>query len=456
MNIFNVTSKYFFASFFPKIISIIILPVILRLITAENWGKISLILIFQQVIGTVIHHGISTRLMNNNLNQKISKNEVYLSYFELLITTLFTLLLVYITNLNTLFSVTFNPLFWATTAVFFQNITSIQKTIFKINEKNNDYFFITFFETLSLLSFQFIFLLREINLVGYQSSGIPSSYFIGGCISGLVIVMLFQFRIELILNWNTNFVFKNIFNKKISTTVTLDSSMLFLIAWSDRFFIKELSNLQLVGIYSVYDSLSRLLRVSLEGLLNLITTNFYLRKNTENYLNSLITDLKSISKYFAILGVITLSFIGEFILPENYTKFTTLIIPLAVTYHLQNLISIEKNYLIKSKKFKKLLVAVFIGLIVNLVLNFFLIKEYSIYGAALATFFSTLIMFLLICGVKKSKFSVLDFIYLVSFSFSCFILMYYRNTLLTLFLVPIFFYYLKNSLEILKRLFTKI
>ena len=149
--------------------------------------------------------------------------------------------------------------------------------------------------------------------------------------------MVFQFRIELILNWNTNFVFKNIFNKKISTTVTLDSSMLFLIAWSDRFFIKELSNLQLVGIYSVYDSLSRLLRVSLEGLLNLITTNFYLRKNTENYLNSLITDLKSISKYFAILGVITLSFIGEFILPENYTKFTTLIIPLAVTYHLQNL-----------------------------------------------------------------------------------------------------------------------
>ena len=102
----------------------------------------------------------------------------------------------------------------------------------------------------------------------------------------------------------------------------------------------------------MYDSLSRLLRVSLEGLLNLITTNFYLRKNTENYLNSLITDLKSISKYFAILGVITLSFIGEFILPENYTKYTTLIIPLAVTYHLQNLISIEKNYLIKSKKFK--------------------------------------------------------------------------------------------------------
>ena len=142
------------------------MPVILRLITAENWGKISLILIFQQVIGTVIHHGVSTRLMNNNLNQKISKNEVYLSYCELLITTLFTLLLVYITNLNTLFSVTFNPLFWATTAVFFQNITSIQKTIFKINEKNNDYFFITFFETLSLLSFQFIFLLREINLVG--------------------------------------------------------------------------------------------------------------------------------------------------------------------------------------------------------------------------------------------------------------------------------------------------
>ena len=95
--------------------------------------------------------------------------------------------------------------------------------------------------------------------------------------SGLVF-LIFGFYIYLNLE-NKNINKEYIRTNKLLSAVTISTFSFFLISWFDRFVILELLDFNSLGIYSAYDSLARLLRISIEGFLFLYTAKIFKDKN---------------------------------------------------------------------------------------------------------------------------------------------------------------------------------
>ena len=153
---------YGFSSIFPKFLSIVFIPIILRLITPSNWGKISILLVVQQILIIVFNHGLSTNLFKNYTKELITRRVFLQSFVEILVFYIFIASIFLIFDISSIFKLPNNPIIWMTSAALFQALNTVIKAISRILERPKLFLSIVFSEKVFIILFQFILVLREV------------------------------------------------------------------------------------------------------------------------------------------------------------------------------------------------------------------------------------------------------------------------------------------------------
>ena len=429
---------YGFSSIFPKFLSIVFIPIILRLITPSNWGKISILLVVQQILIIVFNHGLSTNLFKNYTKELITRRVFLQSFVEILVFYIFIASIFLIFDISSIFKLPNNPIIWMTSAALFQALNTVIKAISRILERPKLFLSIVFSEKVFIILFQFILVLREVLVIGYDSTGIASSYFIGTFMGSGLVFLIFGFYIYLNLE-NKNINKEYIRTNKLLSAVTISTFSFFLISWFDRFVILELLDFNSLGIYSAYDSLARLLRISIEGFLFLYTAKIFKDKN-DGELKIFRLRLTKLSFYFLILGILVSDLFIEIILLDSYSKYSDIVFPLGLSYFLLIYVSLFQNHMIVNEHYKKIVFVTFSSCILNIFFNFILVPTYGIYGAAYSTLISVLIIALTYIYFSKYyiEMELKNYFYMFITIFGLYLIYYSNDVYITVIKLLIF------------------
>ena len=391
----NKTTKdiavYSFGNILSKVLGFILLPYQTRYLTTAIVGVFGLIMPITVILTAVFGLNLSSALLRW-YSADPQKGRKFTS-------TVFTFLVLIAAFIN-IFSFVFKPIFGLFLGDAYTGYTRI----------------------IIVLITSEIFYLFGLNLL--RSKGMSVYYVIVNALKlivGLVstILMLVVFKMELnavilgqifgnglFLILSLPVIFKE-FTPKIDTgllksmlrysvPLVLTTISTNLLAQADRYILKFLVNETSVGIYYVGHKVASVLNVvlvvSIQTALLPIAISRFENKNADNY----IPRVQVNTTILLAAGFVFLSLFAKEVLlfaakGKDYAEVFLFVPVLMATFlfkHLQNIFSYAFYYY---KKVSVLTIIVFVGVGVNIFLNFMLIPTYSVLGASVATAVSTLI-----------------------------------------------------------------
>lgn len=186
---------------------------------------------------------------------------------------------------------------------------------------------------------------------------------------------------------------------------------------SDRFFINAMSTQKELGFYS--------LAYSLTSVIALISSSFFLswvpKMNKLLFINTK-ESLEKIAKTHTIFLITLLAFTAltyfaslvviKYMLPPAYKQTVQFLPYLALTYFFQGVYLCSAGVLFYTQKNSLFLYASVINILLNIILNYFLINLMGAMGAAYATLISMIVFSLLITYISYKKIRIPWFYYL--------------------------------------------
>lgn len=237
----------------------------------------------------------------------------------------------------------------------------------------------------------FSYLLQYLGIIlGFKIIMIP----IIRCIGSLIRGILLRYNYRKVYKTNE----KILFSYKILKKIIKESYYLWLSFISyvistnmDKIMIGNILGVGEVGIYSI--------GVQLIGILTIIISSFqstifsellelYNEKDMKKYEKKYIFYTKILTNiYFIgiIISVIILKKLFEHIFSIEYIKAINIYIILSIGILVKANVFLRSSHIVLVNKSKLLLKSELIAMMSNLILNYFLIKKYGIYGAAIAT-----------------------------------------------------------------------
>ena len=260
---------YSFEKLSPKLISVLLLPILLRLIKPELWAEITLLLALQLLISYFLTQGDERSILKFTSEEEV----LYRSFTSLLRISLLVLMIFEIVGyfFETLpFSLQYGLPFrfmYVSTVIISVNKLLLAKL--RSLEKSTEIFKSSFFESLFINSIQLLFVAITVQLDGYDSRVIVTVYFLVQLFGNLFKFLYFSKSIE----FKLTLVLKNLLAKKPKDFLKFSNiSFLILISnyfvnWQDKFFVEIIFGLKDLGIYSVTTRISNLGLVFISSIL---------------------------------------------------------------------------------------------------------------------------------------------------------------------------------------------
>ena len=184
-----------------------------------------------------------------------------------------------------------------------------------------------------------------------------------------------------------------------------------IIGFSDRFFILIMLGLDNVGIYSVAYQIGMVIAL-VQNSFNQAWVPYFFEKLKENKLSEKVKIVKITYLYFAFM--LLLAWIFYLVTPIIYTYFIgdafnageSVVLWVLLGYAFQGMYKMVVNYLFFLKKTNTIAYCTIFTMILNLGLNYFLIKINGINGAAQATLISFLALFIIVFITSKRNFEM--------------------------------------------------
>ncbi|HFU75371.1 MAG TPA: flippase [Arcobacter sp.] len=193
---------------------------------------------------------------------------------------------------------------------------------------------------------------------------------------------------------NISFIFHKILTYKkilkVSFPMLLTSSMILVMNWSDILMLGMLKNETDVGIYSIAVKIATLITVPLMAVNVIIApkfSEFYANNNLEG-LNNTFRKATKLILLTTLPIIFPLVIFSENLLELYGEEFTMGLVALWILIFGQfvNAVSGPVGIILNMTNYHKLNLYInLISIFLNLILNYFLILEYGIYGAAIAT-----------------------------------------------------------------------
>ncbi len=392
-------------------ISLLLLPLYTNVFSLENFGVISLIYTFLGFMNVILHYGLDASLLKHYVpaDQDERKSILTNTYISFLSTTaLFIIILILLRNhvSTLLFGINIpKAVLLVSGILFFDILWAIHVLILRAEEKSILFSGINLFNVLSSLGLNlyFVFYL-QLGIYGVLLSNIITS----GCIFLATFPIILK-RISL----NTISIYKWKKLIKFGYPFLFAGIFSMILELSDRYILLYLTDIETVGLYSAGYKIGMLMTLVLMGF-NMAWQPYFLKKNIKEkkYINQVTTIVISIMFFLWILlliwsnDLIRLQFWNSTFFGEQYWDSIQIIpiIALAYIFHAIYLLQLPGVYLLNKPGWIAWVRG--IGAVVNIILNFLLIPEFGIMGAASATCLSFMLVAVIFYFINKKIFPI--------------------------------------------------
>jgi len=172
---------------------------------------------------------------------------------------------------------------------------------------------------------------------------------------------------------------------------------------SDRVYIQQMIGLEEVGLYSVGSQFGAITMIVINAII--MALNPWIYRKLAHQEEDLLSKLYLVMAVFLILGILLwlLSvFLFPFFIDQKYFQAMGVIFWISMAYVMRGWYQIFYNYIVHMNQTKVIMYITFSAGILNLFLNYFLIKINGMQGAAQATLIAFSFMFLF-CWIYVKK-----------------------------------------------------
>lgn len=387
MQVIKNSTIYLSSSILSKAVPFLLLPIFTKYLSPEEYGKLSIYLIFISIYGAFVGMGLHTNIAKNYYNvDKKELSQIIGNIFFILITTLaiyFIVTLVIYSQFDTIFSIPTDFLLIVPFIAFMQMMNNLNTTI--LRNEQRAYMFGVFEVSLTIVIMFVTILCLVVFGFGWYSQVL--GIFIGGVVFSIVGFLYMSQRDYISLTFDKEKI-KSIFHISVPLIPHVLGGLI--IAASDRLFIEKMVSLEAVGVYAVGYSFGMIVMLFTDAFIKAWSPWFY--KNLANP-----TDSKKVKivkyTYIFIIGLFVLaaiiSMVAEYMLPyfvdKKFYGASEFIFWVALGYAVRGVYQIYFPYLVHISRTSFLAVSTVLAALVNLVLNYLLIDMYGAIGAAYAT-----------------------------------------------------------------------
>ena len=368
---------YTFEKLSPKFVSVLLLPILLRLIKPELWAEITLLLALQLLFSYFLTQGDERSILKfASNNEHLQKSFMSLIRYSLLGFIFIETLGQLINELpfSLIYGLPFRFMFLSTVVI---SINKLFIAKLRSLEKSPIIFQSSFFESIFINGLQLVLIATTVQIDGYDSRVIVTSYFAVQFLGNLIKFIYFAKKIEFGLIQSMKY-----FLSKKPDDFLKFSNINFLILlsnyflnWQDKFFVEILFGLKELGIYSVTTRISNLGLVFISSIL-IAAYSKYWPKNVEDetdYKVKKITgDIILISSYSLAGLMLIVCSVGEYVFPTSYAISINMIDLASALVFLQSIVLIFSIDLGRVNKLKSIY-------LFNLVVIIFQIVIYLLY-----------------------------------------------------------------------------
>ena len=401
MKVYKSVSVFAFVSIITSGVSFLLLPILTKYLSKEDYGILSLFNASIRFISILISLGVTSILMTKIFKKgNLSLSSYFKTYYVLILLNCFIV-----------------SVFVVISIFLFDDFFGIPKKIALC---------------IPLISAGLLFYELILSLMVYKSQ--PLNYAITSLSKfGLEIILTLFFVIVLLYNWKGRvgalviaIIFINVlslrylkkenllrgkFNiKKLKEMVLFGAPFLIfdfsiiVLNLSDRFFIEHFLGLSETGIYGIGSLVGSIVLIGVNALINVFRPIIY--EKTKSYNREKTNLLKTSIQYSAILLMITLSLILVlkkviflYFIDSKFFASQEIVWTIACGFFFWGLHSFYLSYFIFEKQTKTIFVVSVFCICLNLTLNYVMIPKFGVIGAGyatLATYFfgGTIIYFL--------------------------------------------------------------
>jgi O-antigen/teichoic acid export membrane protein len=397
MNFLKSLSIYTSTSILNSAIPFLLLPILTNYLTVEEYGLLAIMQIF--IIFTIPFISINIQSTLQLEYHDLDADKFALWVSSVLIIPLITVLIVLLFFMlfeSLIYSFINTSLLWILLIpliAFMQVVPQTILSIYKISERPIDYAKYQ----LSLTGINLLLTVGLVVLLNLNWEGRILAIFITYLLFTFIgIYLLIKMKL-IVLRIEKRYVQKAL---QLGTPLILHVVSATLFMMSDRLFISYYLGNEALGIYAVGAQVAMMALIIQQSFNQAWVP--YLFKNLK--IGSRENEIKIIKiSYISMLFFLLLPFIIELINPlffhffinEKFIDAMSYVFWIALGYSLLGMYKVVTNYIFYKKRVKLLSMMTFLSLLINLILNYFLIQKYGAIGVAYGTSITVAIFFII-------------------------------------------------------------
>ncbi len=389
MAFFNVTGQVILGT-----ISFLSIPIFTRLLGTENYGQVSIYLTWVQVMTILIGLQTGGTIANSKIYLDTKEHHGYcssilsLSFCSFII--IFLIFLIFINPISNLMMLDKKIIFLILIDSFFGYIISFANINFTFNKEPHKTFLVSA-TTLILNISVSIFLINMIKRYEYKSVGRILGNATSSILIGIILFSRFMLKGRTLIHkryWK--------FCLPICLPLIFHGLSQMILAQSDKIMLKCYENESIVGIYSLAFTFVNVIYIIYMALNN-SWVPFYYDDMKSNNIESINSKTKN---YLLLFSYITIGFIYlspeviRFFISQDFWDCIKIVPILSLGIFFMFLYSFPVNFQFYHKKTLNIALGTTLAAIFNIFANTLLIPKFSMKGAAYATLFSYIILFL--------------------------------------------------------------
>lgn len=329
----------------PKFVSVLLLPILLRLIKPELWAEITLLLGIQLLFSYFLTQGDERSILKFASNNE----ELQKSFMSLIRYSIFGFVVIEISGqlisklpFSIIYGLPFRFMFLSTVVI---SINKLFLAKLRSLEKSPVVFKSALIESIFINGFQLIIIAVTVQLDGYDSRVIVTSYFAVQFLGNLLKFFYYTKQI----NFNLSDSPKYFLTKKPSEFLKFSNISFFILLsnyflkWQDKFFVETLFGLKELGIYSLTTRISNLGMVFISSVLVAAYSKYWPSDHSTTVGEKVLKitgELLLMSSFSLCSLSLLVTSVGQYIFPRSYLSSINLIYLASSLVFLQTIVLI--------------------------------------------------------------------------------------------------------------------
>lgn len=415
---------YLFSNVIQYGIPFLLLPVLTRFLTPGDYGIVAIMNVLIMICVILIGLSLPSLIVRNYIaydKKKIEKhlsNIVYLTIFNFSSIFLFVLILTFF--LKSFFDIPRNWFILIPVIAFLQCMIEIILAIWQARQEALKFGTFQIIRSLTVIGLSILFVV----VLGMNWQGrILATIIVSGCGALFSLIVLIKKKI---ISFNIS---SNISKKETREIYSFGVPLIphnigsWVLHSVDRLFINRMVSLAVTGIYSVGYSVGGVISIVQlafnRAYVPYVFDNLANRDSRETRLK--LVRLTYLHNFIILGGAFSLYFLAKLLLPyvvgKSFVGASRYVLWIGLAFAVRGMYQMVAVYLIYAKKTTEIgLTTDFVAAMINIPLNYILIKNHGAIGAAQATFISFLYSYLRCWQISAKEFKMpwFDFVKIIN------------------------------------------